>query len=235
MTKMAKLKMAQQRFNTNAPRHGAYKISGLYAVTPDELDTAALTANIHAALRGGAQMVQYRNKVAISDLRLLQATALLALCRSYNVPLIINDHLDLCAQIDADGVHLGSTDCDLGAARRLLGADKIIGASCYNQLSLAEKAQEQGASYVAFGACFSSDTKPNAVNAPLSLFAEAKQKITLPLVAIGGITLQNAAQVIAAGADAIAVVNALFGARQMDNSAAEDIKLSAQQFAHLFG
>ena len=231
---MAK-KMAQQQFSTNAPRQGTYNISGLYAVTPDELNTAALTAKLYAALRGGVQMVQYRNKVANNNLRLLQATALLALCRSYHVPLIINDHLDLCAQIDADGVHLGSTDCDLGAARRLLGADKIIGASCYNQLSLAEKAQEQGASYVAFGACFSSDTKPNAVNAPLSLFAEAKQKITLPLVAIGGITLQNAAQVIAAGADAIAVVNALFGARQMDNSAAEDIKLSAQQFAHLFG
>ena len=171
-------------------------------------------------------MVQYRNKAANSDLRLLQATALLALCRSYHVPLIINDHLDLCAQIDADGLHLGATDCDLGAARRLLGADKIIGASCYNRLDLAEKAQEMGASYVAFGACFATSTKPNAVHAPLSLFAEAKQKITLPLVAIGGITLQNAAQVVDAGADAIAVITSLFGA--------EDIEKTATQFSQLY-
>ena len=226
--------MAQQRFNTNAPPQGAYNISGLYAVTPDELNTPALTASIHAALRGGVQMVQYRNKAANSDLRLLQATALLALCRSYHVPLIINDHLDLCAQIDADGLHLGATDCDLGAARRLLGADKIIGASCYNRLDLAEKAQAQGASYVAFGACFATSTKPNAVNAPLSLFAEAKKSVHIPLVAIGGITLENAAQVVDAGADAIAVVNALFGARQMDNSAAEDIKSQATQFKQFF-
>ena len=169
--------------------------------------------------------MQYRNKVANSDLRLQQATALLALCRTYQVPLIINDHLDLCAQIDADGLHLGGTDCDIGAARRLLGNDKIIGASCCNQLALAEKAQAQGASYAAFGACFSSNTKPNALNAPLSLFAEAKQKISIPLVAIGGITLENAASVKNAGADAIAVVNALFSS--------EDITKTSQQFIEI--
>ena len=171
-------------------------------------------------------MVQYRNKVANSDLRLQQATALLALCRTYQVPLIINDHLDLCAQIDADGLHLGGTDCDIGAARRLLGDDKIIGASCYNQLNLAEKAQAQGASYAAFGACFATSTKLGAVNAPLSLFAEAKQKINIPLVAIGGITLENAASVKSAGADAIAVINALF--------ASDNIKQTAQQFISNF-
>ena len=202
-----------------------YQMSGLYAVTPDEPNMSALIANIDAALRGGAQMVQYRNKAANSDLRLQQATALLALCRTYQVPLIINDHLDLCAQIDADGLHLGGTDCDIGAARRLLGDDKIIGASCYNQLNLAEKAQAQGASYAAFGACFSSGTKPNAVNAPLSLFAEAKKSVHIPLVAIGGITLENAVQVIEAGADAIAVVNALFEA--------VDVKQQAEHFSRL--
>ncbi len=202
------------------------QIKGLYAVTPDTLFTELLCQQVTAALEGGVSMVQYRNKVADAGLRLLQATALLALCRSFNVPLIINDHLDLCAQIDADGLHIGATDCDLSAARRLLGDRKILGASCYNRLDLAIKAEAAGASYAAFGACFSSDTKPNAVNAPLSLFAEAKQKITIPLVAIGGITLENAPHVIGAGASAIAVVSALFGA--------DDIKAVSQQFTHLF-
>ena len=211
--------------NTNTPKHGAYYISGLYAVTPDELDTALLCVKVEAALRGGVNIVQYRNKAASGDLRLLQATALLVLCRAYNVPLVINDHLDLCAQIDADGLHLGATDCDLGAARRLLGSDKIIGASCYNQIDLALKAQTKGASYVAFGACFATNTKSNAVSAPLSLFADAKQKINIPLVAIGGITLENAESVKNAGADAIAVVNALFSS--------ENITKTSQQFTNL--
>jgi thiamine-phosphate pyrophosphorylase len=202
------------------------QIKGLYAVTPDFLNTELLCEKVAAALQGGASIVQYRNKATDVGLRLRQATALLALCRSHKVPLIINDHLDLCAQIDADGLHIGTTDCDLSAARRLLGADKIIGASCYNQLDLALKAEQQGASYAAFGACFSSDTKPNAVNAPLSLFAEAKQKIKIPLIAIGGITLDNAPQVIAAGANSIAVVGALFGA--------DDIAATSERFAHLF-
>ena len=199
---------------------------GLYAVTPDILNTELLCEKVTAVLRGGASMVQYRNKAADAGLQLRQATALLALCRSFNVPLIINNHLDLCAKIDADGLHLGATDCDLGAARRLLGTHKILGASCYNRLDLAIQAEKAGASYVAFGACFSSDTKPNAVNAPLSLFVEARQKIAIPLVAIGGITLENAPQVIQAGASATAVVGALFGA--------DDIEATSQQLSHLF-
>jgi thiamine-phosphate pyrophosphorylase len=202
------------------------QIKGLYAVTPDTLSTELLCEQVKQALQGGASLVQYRNKAADVGLRLRQATALLALCRSFNVPLIINDHLDLCAQIDADGLHIGATDCDLGAARRLLGEHKIIGASCYNRLDSALEAQQQGASYVAFGACFGSGTKPNAVNAPLSLFAEAKQKIQIPLVAIGGITMENAPQVIQAGASAISVVGALFRA--------DDIEVASRQFSSLF-
>lgn len=202
------------------------QIKGLYAVTPDTLNTELLCKKVAAALQGGASMVQYRNKAADAGLRLRQATALLALCRSFNMPLIINDHLDLCAQIDADGLHLGATDCDLGAARRLLGEAKILGASCYNRLDLVVQAEAAGASYAAFGACFSSGTKPDAVNSPFSLFAEAKQKISIPLVAIGGITLENAAQAIDAGANAIAVVGALFDA--------DDIAATSQQFTHLF-
>ena len=198
-------------------------IQGLYAVTPDTLNTQLLCEKVAAALQGGAGMVQYRNKSADAGLRLRQATALLALCRSHGVPLIINDHLDLCAQIDADGLHLGATDCDLGAARRLLGDAKILGASCYNQLDLAVQAEAAGASYVAFGACFVSQTKPNATKADLSLF---QTKLNIPKVAIGGITLENAPQVIAAGADSIAVVGALFGA--------DDIEAIAKQFTRLF-
>jgi len=201
-------------------------ISGLYAITPDESNTQVLCTKVEAALKGGARLLQYRNKTAEGNLRLQQASALLALCRSYNVPLIINNHLDLCAQIDADGLHLGATDCSLAAARRLLGADRIIGASCYNQLDLALKAQAEGASYVAFGACYSTSTKPNAVHAPLSLFAEAKKSIHLPLVAIGGITLENAEAVVHAGADAIAVVRALFDAGDMVET--------SRQFTNLF-
>jgi thiamine-phosphate pyrophosphorylase len=212
--------------NTNAPRSGAYDINGLYAVTPDELDTELLCKQVAGVLQGGAALVQYRNKAADATLRLRQASALLALCRSFSVPLIINDHLDLCAQIDAEGLHLGASDCDLGAARRLLGTDKIIGASCYNQLDLALKAEQAGASYVAFGACFSSGTKPNAPVINLNLFTQAKQKIAIPLVAIGGITLENAPSVISAGADAIAVVGALFSA--------DDIAKTSLQFTRLF-
>ena len=203
-----------------------FNISGLYAVTPDELNTQTLCKKVEAVLQGGATLVQYRNKAANKNLLLQQASALLVLCRAYAVPLIINNHLDLCAQINADGLHLGITDCDLGAARRLLGTDKIIGASCYNQVDLALKAESQGASYATFGACFSSDTKPNAVNAPLSLFASAKQHINIPLVGIGGIALDNAGAVVAAGADTIAVVSALFNA--------EDITETTRQFTSFF-
>ncbi len=207
-------------------KHHSYNISGLYAITPNELATSLLCKQVEAAIQGGAKLVQYRNKAADAPLRLIQASALLVLCRSYKVPLVINDHLDLCAQIDADGLHLGATDSDVGAARRLLGADKIIGASCYNRIDFAIKAEAAGASYVAFGACFGSQTKPDAIHAPLALFAEAKQKISIPLVAIGGINLDNASRVISAGANAIAVVGALFNAN--------DMVKSSQEFTNLF-
>ncbi len=203
-----------------------FNISGLYAVTPNTLDTELLCRSVEAALKGGASLLQYRNKAADTGLRLKQASALLALCRSYQVPLIINDHLDLCAQIDADGLHVGATDGDVGAARRLLGADKIIGASCYNRFDLALEAEKQGASYVAFGACFSSSTKPNATKAGLDLFTRAKTELAVPCVAIGGITLENAPSVISADADAIAVVDALFNAA--------DIVKTSQQFTQMF-
>ncbi len=207
---------------TNRPS----SINGLYAVTPNELDTKLLVAKVLAAIKGGAAMIQYRNKAAGKQLLLRQSTALLAACRSYDVPLIINDHLDLCARIDADGLHLGATDPKPGPVRRLLGADKIIGVSCYNQLELAQQAEADGADYVAFGACFTSETKPNAVHAPLSLFEQAKQTLSVPVVGIGGITTENAEEVKNAGADAIAVISTLFDT--------EDVKATSQQFNSIY-
>jgi thiamine-phosphate pyrophosphorylase len=201
-------------------------IRGLYAVTPDIADTDLLLTKVEAALQGGINMLQYRNKLANHKLQIQQARAILPLCRQYNVPLIINDSVKLCLTLDADGVHLGADDGSLAEVRSRIGKDKILGASCYNRFDLALSAQQQGASYVAFGACFASQTKPNAPVAGLDLFTRAKTELNIPSVAIGGITLQNAPQVIAAGADAIAVINAIFNA--------DDVKSTSTQFTKLF-
>ena len=201
-------------------------ISGLYAVTPDEPDTDLLLSKVEAALQGGISVLQYRNKIASHKLQTQQARAILPLCRQYQVPFIINDSIKLCLTLDADGVHLGGDDGNLIEARARLGADKILGASCYNRFDLALSAQEAGADYVAFGACFASSTKPNAPVAGLDLFKLAKMQLHIPAVAIGGITLENALSVIQSGASAIAVINAIFNA--------DDIKSAAQQFTQLF-
>jgi len=205
---------------------GKSRISGLYAVTPDEPDTELLVVGVRAALAGGASLVQYRNKTANAALRLTQARALLAICRRHHVPFIINDHLDLALEIDADGLHLGGEDGAIAAARAKLDSRKLIGASCYNLVQNALNAEREGADYVAFGSFFASGVKPGAVRAPLDLLQEAKRRVSVPIVAIGGITLANAPQLIAAGADSIAVISALF--------AAPDVKLAAQQFNALF-
>jgi thiamine-phosphate pyrophosphorylase len=195
--------------------HQLSNINGLYAVTPNELDTKLLVAKVEAVLKGGVRFVLYRNKAASKSLLLRQATALLAASRAYGASLIINDHLDLCARIDADGLHLGATDCKPGPVRRLLGADKIIGVSCYNQLALAHEAETQGADYVSFGACFTSINNPKGQNLPLSLLTEAKQTLNIPVVGFGGINLENALLVKKAGADAIAVISTLFEAKNI--------------------
>lgn len=207
----------------------SHMIKGLYAVTPDEQNTEVLLVKVEAALRGGIHVLQYRNKRADHKLQTQQARAILPLCRQYQVPFIINDSIKLCLTLDADGVHLGADDGNLAEARARLGAGKILGASCYNRLDLALAAAEAGADYAAFGACFASGTKPNAVVAPLGLFKQARQLVDIPLVAIGGISLENAAQAIEAGADAIAVVGALFNA---ENS--QGIEASARQFSQRF-
>ncbi len=201
-------------------------IRGLYAVTPNEADTDLLLAKVEAALQGGISMLQYRNKLADPKLQTQQARAILPLCRQYQVPFIINDSVKLCLTLDADGVHIGAEDGNLTEIRTRIGKYKILGASCYDRFDLALAAQQAGADYVAFGACFASSTKPNAPVANLSLFDQARTQLTIPAVAIGGITLTNAPQVIAAGADSLAVINAIFNAT--------DVKSSTEQFTQLF-
>jgi thiamine-phosphate pyrophosphorylase len=202
------------------------RIEGLYAVTPDLADTGELLARARAALEGGARALQYRNKSAGTSLRLAQAQALLALCREHGVPLIVNDDPEIALAVGADGVHLGAGDGSPRLARRRLGAGAILGVSCYDRLELAREAAEAGADYVAFGSFFPSPVKPGAVRAPLSLLERAKGELALAVVAIGGITLENAPRVIAAGADAIAVISALFFA--------PDIRGAARAFGELF-
>ena len=205
------------------------KLAGLYAITPDEPRTDILIGKVGLALRGGAAVVQYRNKTAAPELQREQGRALAALCRAAGAAFVVNDDLALALELAADGAHLGADDGDLVEARRCLGQGKLLGASCYNRIELAEAAAQAGVNYLAFGSVFSSGTKPGAVRAPLSLFAEARRRFTLPLVAIGGITLQNAPQVFAAGADAVAVIGALFDAADVAASAAGFTRLYQQQ------
>lgn len=203
-------------------------VKGLYAITPDSTDRDALLIKVEAALLGGVRIVQYRNKRSTLNLRqhLETASALAKLCRQYQAIFIVNDDANLALNIGADGVHLGKDDGDIASARKLLGKKAIIGVSCYDNLSRALQAQEQGANYVAFGAMFSSSTKPDAPRATLELLREGKAQLNIPIVAIGGITLHNAADVVDAGADALAVINALFDA--------PDIQKAAKQFSELF-
>jgi thiamine-phosphate pyrophosphorylase len=199
--------------------------SGLYALTPDEQDTAALVAKVRSAIAGGASAVQYRNKPADPARRSEQARALAALCRSAGVPLVVNDDVELALAVDAAGVHLGREDGDLADARRRLGPGRLLGASCYDRLELAERSVAAGADYVAFGSMFDSPTKPAAVRAPLALLGVARA-LGRPVVAIGGITLENAPAAIAAGADSLAIITALFGAA--------DVAARARAFTALF-
>jgi thiamine-phosphate pyrophosphorylase len=203
------------------------EIRGLYAITPEATNTPSLLAMTRQALAGGARLVQYRSKTDDTALRLEQAQSLASLCAEFDVPIIINDYPDLALEVGADGVHLGKGDAPINDARRKLGPGKIIGISCYERLERAVEAESQGADYVAFGAFFASVTKPGAASAPIGLLRQAKQKLRIPVVAIGGIITQNAGELIRQGADAVAVSNALFSARH--------IQIAAGEFSLLFG
>jgi thiamine-phosphate pyrophosphorylase len=186
--------------------------SGLYLVTPDWDDTDKLLYVTEQALFGGASIVQYRHKTANDALRFTQASALQQLCRRFDVPLIINDHIGLCIALNADGVHVGGTDISVAQARQQLGSNKIVGASCYGVLSLAQAAQQSGASYVAFGGFYASIVKKYPVSTPISLVSEAKAKIALPSVVIGGMTAANAKPLVAEGADMVAAISSVYQA-----------------------
>ncbi len=202
------------------------RFHGLYAITPDGLERSVLFERVSAALRGGVQILQYRDKQRQPTEQAEIAQALNSLCRQHGTRFIVNDNLDLALAIDADGVHLGGDDGDLAAARRALGPDRWLGASCYADFTRAQTAVAAGADYVAFGAVCVSPTKPDALRAPLSLFAQARREIDVPLCAIGGITLADAPAIIAAGADLLAVITDLF--------AAPDITSRAQAYQSLF-
>jgi thiamine-phosphate pyrophosphorylase len=203
----------------------SHAIRGLYAITPEEKRTSVLVDKVRRAIAGGARLVQYRNKTADSNLRKEHVQMLLPICRAASTALIINDDVQLALATGADGVHLGREDGDIAAARKQLGPKLLLGASCYDRLELARSALAAGADHLAFGSVFGSSTKPGAVRASHALFGQARA-LGVPLVAIGGITPDNAREVIDAGADAIAVISALFDA--------PDIEAEARRFSALF-
>jgi thiamine-phosphate pyrophosphorylase len=203
----------------------AARLRGLYAVTPEMADTKALAERVAKALAGGASLLQYRAKSADEARAVEQAQALAALCRGAGALFIVNDSIELAQACGADGVHLGRDDADVAYARRRLpGA--IVGASCYDDPARAAAAARDGADYVAVGSVFSSATKPGARRAPLEVIGEAARASGLPVAAIGGIDLANAGQASDAGADMLAVITALFEAR--------DVERAARAFASLF-
>ena len=201
-------------------------LRGLYAITDDTLLADRLVAAVTDALAGGCRLVQYRSKHTDAHHRLAEAQQLVQLCHTHNAHLIINDDVVLAKAVAADGVHLGQDDMLLTEARRILGTQAIIGITCHNSLALARAAQQDGANYVAFGRFFSSITKQSAPPADLSILRTAKQQLSIPVVAIGGITLDNAVSVLQEGADMLAVVGDLFSAK--------NITARAQAYAALF-
>lgn len=187
-------------------------LHGLYLVTPDWDDTAKLLEISEAALQAGLTLLQYRHKTAGPEQRLEQARALLALCRRYQVPFIVNDFIELAQEIGAEGVHVGGTDASVAEVRAMLGPDKIIGASCYGSLDLAEQAASSGASYLAFGGFYPSSKKQYPVTTPQGIVAEARARWDLPLVVIGGMTPENSAPLVAQGAHMVAAITSVYGA-----------------------
>ena len=212
-------------------------MQGLYLVTPNWDDTARLLDASEEALDAGAAakkddgggkgvgnlvaLLQYRHKEAGPDLRLEQAGALLALCRRYGVPFIVNDFVDLCLHTGADGVHLGGTDADVAQVRGQLGADKIIGASCYGDMPRALAAQRAGASYVAFGGFYPSRVKQYAVTTRPEILDQARETIGIPTVVIGGMTPENAAPLVARGAGMVAAISSVYQAASVRGAVGE--------------
>ena len=205
------------------------RLGGLYAVTPDSADTALLARNVAAAIAGGAAAIQYRNKLADDALRRAQAFAIARLPQRANALYIVNDDAALAAEVDADGVHVGEDDVDVAGARAAVGADRLIGVSCYDDLDRARAAVAAGADYIAFGSFFASSTKPAARRADVALLGGARA-LGVPVVAIGGISAANAQPLVDAGATAVAVIADVFA---HDDTAA--ITRAAAAIASRFG
>jgi len=200
---------------------------GLYAITDAGLiEDSQLASAVNAAISGGARLIQFRDKTPPSTTRTQLAASLQAICAGQGVALIINDDIELCRQVGAAGVHLGADDCKLETARERLGSAALIGISCYNQLDLAIKAEQNGADYIAFGSFYSSGIKPDAVRADAELLERARQCLSIPIVAIGGITRANARPLIDAGASMVAVISDVFGT--------DNIQAAALGFTRLF-
>ena len=199
------------------------KIKGLYGITGS--DSSRIINQVEAVLAGGASVIQYRNKSHNFNDALQIGGKVVDLCRRYNATFIVNDDVALMLALDADGIHLGKNDATIESARHKIG-NKIIGVSCYNNLNLAIDAEKQGVDYVAFGRFYPSQTKPQAIEASINVLREAKQRINVPIVAIGGITLDNAKLLIDAGADSVAVINGLFNE--------VNIRATAEKFSSLF-
>lgn len=201
-------------------------LKGLYVIT-DGSTGNDLLGKVEQALRGGAALVQYRDKSTDSARREQEAQALCALCREHAALFIVNDDVALAKTVQADGVHVGKDDAALAAARAYLGSSAVIGVSCYNRLELAVQAAQQGADYIAFGSFFPSPTKPQAPRATLELLCEARRQLKLPICAIGGITLDTAPGLLASGADMLAVITDVFNA--------PDVTAQASLYTALFG
>ncbi|BBA34709.1 thiamine-phosphate synthase [Methylocaldum marinum] len=198
--------------------------AGLYAITRENYpNEQALADAVAAAIRGGAVAVQYRAKASRDPLR--EAAKLLAVCRESGVPLIINDDVELARCVEADGVHVGKDDQSLAEARGVLGPAAIIGVSCYDSVELAVQAEANGASYAAFGRFFPSKTKPDAPCARLETLAEAKRRVSIPIAAIGGVTPENGGLLVDAGADFLAVIEAVFGGADPEPAASDFLPL----------
>ncbi|WP_426321370.1 thiamine phosphate synthase [Pseudoduganella sp. R-43] len=197
-------------------------MQGLYLVTPNWDDTDKLLEVTEQALRAGVALLQYRHKDASAALRREQGGALRELCHKYSVPFLVNDHVALCRELGADGVHLGGTDAPLAEVRASLGPNKLIGASCYGELARAQAAQAAGASYVAFGGFYPSKVKQYAVTTQPSILRHAREVISVPLCVIGGMTPQNAAPLVAEGAQLVAVITSVY--------LAEDVAAAVRQF-----
>lgn len=208
---------------TSSDRPAGLPSRGLYAITDGPRDD--LLAAVRAALEGGAAMLQYRDKTHDADRRLREVRALADVCRAFQVPLIVNDDVGLARAGGADGVHLGEDDAGVAEARAVLGGDAVIGVSCYDSLRRARDAVQAGADYLAFGAFFPTATKVVTRRAAPALL-QAARSLGLPRVAIGGITPDNGGSLLAAGADFLAVISAVFGAG--------DVRAAAQRFAALF-